>query len=159
MTTARKATDNPIDLSHKSNREMAERKGLRTITPNIIPSICSLEDQQSYSPSWFPKNLLTLITQMAVTEIAEAYGTAIEHFFERQESELLTLHIGIGRELRALNVDHVFAQTKEMTISYEIVELLAKHTPLLGACPQTSRSVLGWTARRGLEELGRVSWV
>lgn len=69
---------------------------------------------------------------MAVTDIAEAYGTAIEHFF---------------------------AQTKEMTISYEIVELLAKHTPLLGACPQTSRSVLGWTARRGLEELGRVSWV
>ena len=96
---------------------------------------------------------------MAVTEIAEAYGTAIEHFFERQESELLTLHIGIGRELRALNVDHGFAQTKEMTISYEIVELLAKHAPLLGASPQTSRSVLGWSARRGLEELGRASWV
>ena len=157
MTTARKATGNPIDLSHKSNRKWLNAKD--SVQSHLILSI-NLQPRRStkLQPSWFPKKLLTLITQMAVTDIAEAYGTAIAHFFERQESELLTLHIGIGRELRALNVDHVFAQTKEMTISYEIVSL-AKRTPLQGACPQTSRSVLGWTAKRGLEKLGRVSWV
>ena len=93
-----------------------------------------------------------------VMDLAEAHGTALEHLFERQASDPLTLNIGTGRGLSVLDVVHGFEQATGLAIPYEIVERRKGDVPRLEACPQTAQTVLGWRARRSLEEMCRDGW-
>ena len=93
-----------------------------------------------------------------VMDLAEAHGTALSHLFERRASEPLTLNIGTGRGLSVLDVVHGFEQATGLTIPYEVVERRPGDVPRLEACPQTAQSVLGWRARRSLEEMCRDGW-
>ena len=45
-----------------------------------------------------------------VMDLAEAHSKALDHLFERQTSEPLTLNIGTGRGLSVLDVVHGFEQ-------------------------------------------------
>jgi UDP-glucose 4-epimerase len=93
-----------------------------------------------------------------VMDLAEAHGMALDHLFKRQASEPLTLNIGTGRGLSVLDVVHGFEQATGLTIPYEVVERRPGDVPRLEACPQTAQAVLGWSARRSLEEMCRDGW-
>ena len=93
-----------------------------------------------------------------VMDLAEAHGIALDHLFQRHESDPLTLNIGTGHGLSVLEVVHGFEQATGLTIPYEIVERRAGDVPRLEACPQTVQTVLGWSARRTLEEMCRDGW-
>jgi len=93
-----------------------------------------------------------------VMDLAEAHGKALDHLFEREEPEPLTLNIGTGRGLSVLDVVHGFEQATGVTIPYEIVDRRPGDVPRLEACPQAARSVLGWSANRTLEEMCRDGW-
>ena len=93
-----------------------------------------------------------------VMDLAEAHGSALDHLFKRQASDPLTLNIGTGRGLSVLDVVHGFEQATGLAIPYEIVERRPGDVPRLEACPQTAQTVLGWRARRSLEEMCRDGW-
>jgi UDP-glucose 4-epimerase len=93
-----------------------------------------------------------------VMDLAEAHGMALDHLFKRQASEPLTLNIGTGRGLSVLDVVHGFEQATGLTIPYEVVQRRPGDVPRLEACPQTAQTVLGWSARRSLEEMCRDGW-
>ena len=93
-----------------------------------------------------------------VMDLAEAHGSALNHLFKRQASDPLTLNIGTGRGLSVLDVVHGFEQATGLAIPYEIVERRPGDVPRLEACPQTAQTVLGWRARRSLEEMCRDGW-
>ena len=136
-------------------------------------------------PMGIPNNLFPFITQVAagrrdrlrifgqdyptadgtgirdylhVMDLAEAHSKALDHLFERQTSEPLTLNIGTGRGLSVLDVVHGFEQATGVTIPYELVERRPGDVPRLEACPQTAQAVLGWSANRTLEEMCRDGW-
>ena len=136
-------------------------------------------------PMGIPNNLFPFITQVAagrrerlrifgqdyptadgtgirdylhVMDLAEAHGKALDHLFERQTSEPLTLNIGTGRGLSVLDVVHGFEQATGVTIPYELAERRPGDVPRLEACPQTAQTVLGWSANRTLEEMCRDGW-
>ena len=69
-------------------------------------------------------------------DLAEAHGTALDHLFERQASDPLTLNIGTGRGLSVLDVVHGFEQATGLAIPYEIVERRPGDVPRLEACPR-----------------------
>ena len=133
-------------------------------------------------PMGIPNNLFPFITQVAagrrerlrifgqdyptpdgtgirdylhVMDLAEAHSKALDHLFERETSDPLTLNIGTGRGLSVLDVVHGFEQATGLAIPYEVVKRRAGDVPRLEACPQTAPSVLGWSARRTLEEMCR----
>ena len=91
-------------------------------------------------------------------DLAEAHGKALDHLFQRQTAEPLTLNIGTGSGLSVLDVVHGFEQATGVTIPYELVERRAGDVPRLEACPKTAQSVLGWSARRTLAEMCRDGW-
>jgi len=93
-----------------------------------------------------------------VMDLAEAHGKALDHLFQRQTAEPLTLNIGTGSGLSVLDVVHGFEQATGLTIPYEVVERRAGDVPRLEACPKTAQSVLGWSARRTLAEMCRDGW-
>ena len=93
-----------------------------------------------------------------VMDLAEAHGKALDHLFERQTTDPLMLNIGTGRGLSVLDVVHGFEQATGLTIPYEVVERRPGDVPRLEACPKTAQTVLGWSARRSLEEMCRDGW-
>ncbi len=93
-----------------------------------------------------------------VMDLAEAHDTALNHLFERQTSDPLILNIGTGRGLSVLDVVHGFEQATGKAIPFEIVERRPGDVPRLEACPRTAQAVLGWRARRSLEEMCRDGW-
>ena len=95
---------------------------------------------------------------MHVMDLAEAHGRALEHLFEQQTPYSLTLNIGTGRGLSVMEVVEAFEAVTGLTIPYEVVERRAGDVPRLEACPKKAQEVLGWRARRSLEEMCRDGW-
>ena len=93
-----------------------------------------------------------------VMDLAEAHGIALEHLFEQQTPCSLTLNIGTGRGLSVLEVLQGFEAATGLTIPYEVVERRAGDVPRLEACPRKAQEVLGWSARRSLEDMCRDGW-
>ena len=93
-----------------------------------------------------------------VMDLAEAHGAALNHLFERRATNPLILNIGTGRGLSVLDVVHGFEQATGLRIPYEVVERRPGDVPRLEACPQAAQTVLGWSARRSLEEMCRDGW-
>ena len=91
-------------------------------------------------------------------DLAEAHGKALDHLYQRQTAEPLTLNIGTGSGLSVLDVVHGFEQATGVTIPYEVVERRAGDVPRLEACPTTAQTVLNWSARRTLAEMCRDGW-
>jgi UDP-glucose 4-epimerase len=136
-------------------------------------------------PMGIPNNLFPFITQVAagrreqlrifgqdyptpdgtgirdylhVMDLAEAHGKALEHLLQQPTPYSLTLNIGTGRGLSVLEVVQGFEAATGLTIPYEVVERRPGDVPRLEACPQTAQIVLGWSARRTLEEMCRDGW-
>ena len=57
-----------------------------------------------------------------------------------------------------LDVVHGFEQATGLSIPYEVVERRPGDVPRLEACPKTAQTVLGWSARRSLEDMCRDGW-
>ena len=136
-------------------------------------------------PMGIPNNLFPFITQVAagrreqlrifgqdyptpdgtgirdylhVMDLAEAHGRALEHLLQQPNPYSLTLNIGTGRGLSVLEVVQGFEAATGLTIPYEVVGRRAGDVPRLEACPRKAQEVLGWSARRTLEEMCRDGW-
>ena len=70
----------------------------------------------------------------------------------------LTLNIGTGTGLSVLDVIQGFETATGLSIPYEVVARRPGDVPRLQACPRQAEAVLGWRARRGLEEMCRDGW-
>jgi len=93
-----------------------------------------------------------------VMDLAEAHAVALQHLLAQSAPTQLTLNIGTGRGLSVLDVVHGFEQATGISIPYEIVERRPGDVPRLEACPRQADAVLGWTAKRSLEDMCRDGW-
>ena len=90
-----------------------------------------------------------------VMDLAEAHGMALNHLFERQTSNPLTLNIGTGRGLNVLDV--VVIRTCHWC-DHPLRVCRTGDVPRSEACPQKAQTLLGWKARRNLEDMCRDGW-
>ena len=93
-----------------------------------------------------------------VMDLAEAHGRALEHLLQQPNPYSLTLNIGTGRGLSVLEVVKGFEAATGLTIPYEVVGRRAGDVPRLEACPRKAQELLGWSARRTLEDMCRDGW-
>ena len=93
-----------------------------------------------------------------VMDLAEAHSVTLDHLLQQPSPTELTLNIGTGTGLSVLDVVHGFERTTGLVIPYDVVERRPGDVARLQACPRKAQEVLGWTARRGLEEMCRDGW-
>ena len=93
-----------------------------------------------------------------VMDLAEAHAVALQHLLAQSSSTQLTLNIGTGRGLSVLEVVRGFEQATGLTIPFEVVERRPGDVPRLEACPRQADAVLGWTAKRSLNDMCRDGW-
>ena len=93
-----------------------------------------------------------------VMDLAEAHTVTLDHLLKQPAPSILTLNIGTGTGLSVLDVVNGFEAATGLTIPYDLVERRPGDVPRLQACPERAKTVLGWTARRSLEEMCRDGW-
>ena len=93
-----------------------------------------------------------------VMDLAEAHAVTLDHLFNQPVPSILTLNIGTGSGLSVLDVVNGFEAATGLTIPYDLVERRPGDVPRLQASPERAKTVLGWTARRSLEEMCRDGW-
>ena len=111
-------------------------------------------------PLGIPNNLFPYITQVASgrRDRLRVFGVTLDHLLQQPSPTELTLNIGTGTGLSVLDVVHGFERTTGLVIPYDVVERRPGDVARLQACPRKAQEVLGWTARRGLEEMCRDGW-
>ena len=93
-----------------------------------------------------------------VMDLAEAHAVTLDYLLDRHAPSILTLNIGTGSGLSVLDVVKGFEAATGLTIPYDLVERRPGDVPRLQACPERAKTILGWTARRSLEEMCRDGW-
>ena len=134
-------------------------------------------------PQGIPNNLMPFISQVAVgkrtkltifgddydtpdgtcrrdylhvVDLAEAHVKAIEYAFARKGVEIF--NIGTGTPYSVLEIVHAFESSNRVTIPYEIGERREGDLPEFWADADKAKEILGWEAKRSLEDMCRDSW-
>ena len=94
----------------------------------------------------------------SVADPLRYFNMTLDHLLQQPSPTELTLNIGTGTGLSVLDVVHGFERTTGLVIPYDVVERRPGDVARLQACPRKAQEVLGWTARRGLEEMCRDGW-
>ena len=93
-----------------------------------------------------------------VMDLAEAHAVTLDHLLQQPTQSHLTLNIGTGNGLSVLDVVKGFETATGQTIPYDVVERRPGDVPRLQACPLQAETVLGWAARRSLDDMCRDGW-
>lgn len=134
-------------------------------------------------PRGIPNNLMPYVTQVAVgrrarlqvfgddyptpdgigvrdyihvVDLAEGHVAALRHLLDHPGS--LTVNLGTGQGYSVLDVVRAFERASGRAVPYDIVPRRAGDVASCYADPTLARTLLGWTARRGLDEMCADSW-
>ncbi|GAB3770491.1 UDP-glucose 4-epimerase GalE [Ramlibacter monticola] len=134
-------------------------------------------------PAGIPNNLMPFVTQVAVglrahlnvfggdyptpdgtgvrdyihvDDLAAGHVAALQALFAGQES--FTVNLGTGRGYSVLQVVRAFEQASGRKIPYEIVARRPGDVAQCYADPSLARRLLGWEARKGIDEMCADAW-
>ncbi len=135
------------------------------------------------APSGIPNNLVPYIAQVAsgqrdrlqifgddyptadgtgvrdylhVIDLAEGHLAALDYLSEH--AGLLTVNLGTGCGYSVLDMVHAFEKASGRPVPYDIV---ARRPGDIAACyadPSLAKQLLGWEAKRGIDEMCRDAW-
>ncbi|MDM0033343.1 UDP-glucose 4-epimerase GalE [Variovorax sp. J22P271] len=91
-----------------------------------------------------------------VMDLAEGHVAALKH--AESQAGLATLNLGTGRGASVLDVVKAFTRACGRPIAYEIGPRRAGDVPAYWGDPALAQATLGWTARRGLDQMCADSW-
>ena len=132
-------------------------------------------------PRGEPANLVPYVAQVAVGRLPELRvfggdyptrdGTGVRDFLhvvdlalghvralERTGADLLTVNLGTGRGTSVLELVAAFAAASGRKVPYRIVDRRPGDVAEVYADASLAAHALGWTARRGVEEMCRDAW-
>jgi UDP-glucose 4-epimerase len=134
-------------------------------------------------PNGIPNNLMPYITQVAVGKLKELQvfgndyptidGTGVRdyiHVVDLAKGHLKSLekvmstkgveayNLGTGTGYSVLEMVSAFEQASGMNVPFRIVDRRPGDVGVCYADPSKARNELGWTAKRGIEEMCRDSW-
>lgn len=135
-------------------------------------------------PNGIPSNLMPFVTQVAVRRLPELQvfggdyptpdGSGVRDYIHvmdlaeghkaaldwalHDSRELLTANLGTGEGSSVLDLVRAFEQASGQSIPYRIVARRPGDVPACWSDPSLARERLGWTAKRGLEDMCRDAW-
>ncbi|MFP1679190.1 UDP-glucose 4-epimerase GalE [Alloalcanivorax sp. C16-2] len=91
-----------------------------------------------------------------VMDLAQGHLAAMDALFER--GGLITTNLGTGRGYSVLEMVQAFARASGREVPYRIVERRPGDVAVCYADPAHAEKVLGWRARRGIDEMCADHW-
>ena len=150
---------NPVG-AHPSGRIGEDPLG---IPNNLFPFITQVASGRRDTLKIFGNNYPTpdgtgIRDYLHVMDLAEAHTAALDYLLTAPAPTSITLNIGTGQGFSVLDVVKGFEKATGLSIPYEIVERRPGDVPRLEGCPKQAEQILGWRAKRGLEEMCRDGW-
>jgi UDP-glucose 4-epimerase len=91
-----------------------------------------------------------------VLDLAEGHVAACRYLQNHKGCEIFNLGTGVGYSV--LDVVKTFERVNGITIPYEIAPRRPGDIAVCYADPTKARNVLGWTAKKNLDDMCRDSW-
>lgn len=91
-----------------------------------------------------------------VMDLAEGHLAALKYAMEHKGAEIFNL--GTGVPYSVLDIVHAFEKANGLTLPYQITPRRPGDIATCYADPKRAREMLGWEAKRNLQEMCRDAW-
>ena len=131
------------------------------VPANLMPYLCQVAAGEREFLRVFGGDLPTrdgtgVRDYIHVMDLAEAHAAALDRLLA--QDDVFTVNLGTGTGYSVLEMVRGFEAATGVSVPYRIVEQRAGDVAECYADPSRAASLLGWRARRGLEEMCRDSW-
>ena len=150
---------NPVG-AHKSGRIGEDPNG----TPNnLVPYISQVavgkrEYLCIFGDDYDTKDGTGVRDYIHVMDLSEAHLKALEYINNHKEHKPLVVNVGTGQGYSVLDMVKAFEKASGKKIPYKIVERRPGDIATCYADPTYAKEVLGWEAKRGIEEMCEDAW-
>lgn len=148
---------NPIG-AHESGLIGEDPKG---IPNNLVPYIAQVAVGKREALSVYGNDYPTP-DGTGVRDYIHVVGLAVGHVAALKKMEkakgVLIYNLGTGKGYSVLEVLHAYEKACGKTLPYKIVERRPGDIPTCYSDPTKAKEELGWTAKRGIEEMCADSW-
>ncbi len=148
---------NPVG-AHESGKIGEDPRGIpNNLMPYISQVAIGRRDHLSVFGNDYPTPDGTGVRDyIHVVDLAKGHVAAIQYLMNHKGTEVFNLGTGVGYSV--LDMVKAFETANHIKIPYEITARRAGDLPTVYADPSKSAEVLGWTARRNLEDMCRDSF-
>ncbi len=150
---------NPVG-AHPSGRIGEDPAG---IPNNLMPFVCQvaagrLEALQIFGNDYPTRDGTGVRDYIHVMDLAEGHVAALDALERVEPGTVLTLNLGTGRGYSVLELIQAFERVNGVSIPRKFVGRRDGDIAEYYADPTLARKVLGWEAKRGIEEMCRDAW-
>jgi UDP-glucose 4-epimerase len=93
-----------------------------------------------------------------VMDLAEGHVAALRALEQAPAGTIMTVNLGTGRGVSVLELVEAFQRVNGVKVPHRIVERRPGDTAVCYADARLAERVLGWKAKRGIEEMVRDAW-
>ena len=94
-----------------------------------------------------------------VVDLVDAHIVALERLLEnKNESRYEVFNLGTGSGYTVLEVIKAFEEQSGVKLNYQLVDRREGDVEKIWANPTLANEKLGWTAKRGIDEMVRSAW-
>ncbi len=151
---------NPIG-AHESSLIGEDPNG---IPNNLMPYISQvavgkLKELQVFGDDYDTKDGTGVRDYIHVVDLAEAHVKALEYLNSQEKLDKpLIVNLGTGKGYSVLELVKTFEKVSKVKVSYNITTRRAGDIAILYANPKKAKDLLGWEAKRDIEQMCRDSW-
>jgi UDP-glucose 4-epimerase len=131
------------------------------VPANLMPYLCQVaagerEELRVFGGDWPTRDGTGVRDYIHVVDLAEAHAAALDRLLA--QTDVFTVNLGTGTGYSVLEIIRGFEAATGVAVPYRIVERRPGDVPECYADPSRAESLLGWRARRGLDDMCRDSW-
>jgi UDP-glucose 4-epimerase len=150
---------NPVG-AHESGAIGEDPRG---VPNNLMPYICQTAAGRRDELSIFGGDYATadgtaVRDYIHVMDLAEGHVAALDVLERSPDGTLLTVNLGTGRGHSVLDVVKTFERVNGVRVPYRVTDRRPGDAPVCYANAALAKTSLGWSVRRGIEEMCRDAW-
>src|SRR5512140_496544 len=133
------------------------------IPNNLMPFICQVaagrhDALNVYGDDYPTPDGTGVRDYIHVLDLAEGHVAALDALTRAPRGTVLTVNLGTGRGCSVLDLVQTFERVNHVRVPYRIVARRPGDIATCYADPSLAERLLGWKARRGIEEMCRDAW-
>jgi UDP-glucose 4-epimerase len=130
---------------------------------NLMPYICQAavgrrEALGIFGHDYPTKDGTGVRDYLHVMDLAEGHVAALDALDRAPDGTVLTVNLGTGRGYSVLELVEAFERVNGVEVPWRFVERRPGDTAVCYADASLARNVLGWQAKRGIEDMCRDAW-
>lgn len=133
------------------------------IPNNLMPYVCQvasgrLKELSVYGSDYPTADGTGMRDFIHVSDLAEGHVAALDALERAAPGTVLTVNLGTGKGVTVLELVETFERVNRLTIPRRIVGRRPGDVAVCYANAGRAKALLGWTAKRGIEEMCRDAW-